>query len=119
MALHSVNDFSISVKGRLITDACKYILNGGQGNDRLVGGAGNDTHQAYYIVDIVDGFNDFAGINDFQAGLETLVLHGSIGDYTVHLTGSGTDSQIFYQGDRIAILASVTGLDLSANAEFV
>jgi Ca2+-binding RTX toxin-like protein len=88
------------------------ILIGGLENDRFVLG---DAQQAYYVA---NGTEDFAGILDFQAQVDVIVLHGAAESYT--LLADGQNTSISYNGDRIAILQNTTGLTLnSSNFEFV
>ncbi len=88
------------------------ILIGGLENDRFVLG---DAKQAYYVA---NGTGDFAGILDFQAQVDVIVLHGAAANYS--LQTSGADTSILYNGDRVAILQNTSGLNLnSSNFEFV
>ncbi|MEO0706666.1 MAG: cadherin domain-containing protein [Cyanobacteria bacterium J06649_5] len=111
------------------------VLIGGGGNDRLNGTNGisrgvgevdnlsgsegadafllGDTDGAFYVG---NGFGDFAIINDFSAGEDSIVLAGSAGDYTLV---DGTEGEAFILtnngNDAIARISgqSSANLDLS------
>jgi len=81
-------------------------LEGGAGADQFVLG---DVNGSFYTQ---AGWNDSAYIEDFEVGIDQLVLHGSANDYTTESDGQGS---LLYAGDDyIAYLKGITNLDLSA-----
>ncbi|MFK8186027.1 MAG: NF038122 family metalloprotease [Phormidesmis sp.] len=89
------------------------------GIDYLEGGAGADQfvladiNGSFYIQ---AGWNDSVYIEDFEAGIDQLVLSGSEANYTIQSDGQGT---FLYEGDDyIAYLKGVTNIDLS-EAQYV
>ena len=85
-------------------------LNGGFGNDTFVLG---DNYEAYY-----EG-NGYAIIEDFNQGQDMLAAHGSASDYTFDRTrniigNSSNDTILFYKGDAIAIFED-DSISLNAN----
>ena len=95
--------------------------NPGAGEIDLIKGDGDsdifvlgDESQPYYQV---NGEADYAQINGFEMGSDTIHLHGSMSDY--QLQTAGTQTRILY-GDSLELIARVhntSGLDL-ASAEF-
>ena len=110
---------------RLNGGAGADILNGsdsenaGTGErDILTGGADEDTfilgeaNKSYYTD---KGNRDFARIKDFEAGIDTVQLSGSIDDYEVK------GNQIFFgEKELVAVVENVSSVDLSSDSfEFV
>lgn len=84
--------------------------------DTLVGSIGRDTFvlgDAYDAFYRFQGNSDYAVIEDFISGVDTIQLHGSADNYNLNISGSNTE--IFYGSDLIAILkgAQLTDADLS------
>ena len=85
------------------------ILSGGADEDTFILGEAN---KSYYTD---KGNRDFARIKDFEAGIDTVQLSGSIDDYEVK------GNQIFFgEKDLVAVLENVGSVDLSSDSfEFV
>ena len=81
------------------------ILGGGGGNDTFVLG---DSWGAYYIE---DGNKDYARINDFVNGKDSIELSGSRDDYRTE------DNKLFFNGDElIAVFNNSTTIDLNSDS---
>ena len=121
------------------TDSGNDILTGNSGNDNLFGGDGNDilngtdvvsvgmaeqdsltggggadkfilgdVNNAYYVG---QGTQDFTTVTDFDSNVDSLELHGSIGDY--QQSQQGDDLLLSYQNDLIAVFQNSSTLDLN------
>ena len=84
--------------------------------DTLVGSIGRDTfwlgdqYGAFYSF---QGNSDYAVIEDFISGVDTIQLYGVADNYNLNISGSNTE--IFYGSDLIAVLkgAQLTDADLN------
>ncbi len=89
------------------------ILSGGGGADRFILG---ESGSAYYHQ---GGAADFVTIQDFELGVDTVQVFGSLTDYTQAAQGANT--LLYWQGqDLVAQFNGMTSLDLSsASFQFV
>lgn len=94
------------------------VLSGGAGNDLLIGGQGNDTLTGgvgtdYFVVDRNPGETDV--INDFQVGIDRLVLSGfsSLVHPALKVTKQGLDTRIDLPGGQSVRLLKVDATKFS------
>ena len=81
------------------------ILTGDAGADKFILGTSNEV---YYIR---NGASDFATITDFNPGEDIIRLKGDASDY--NLVPSGSNTEIYYGGENIALLEGHLGLNLT------
>ena len=90
-------------------------LTGNGGTDVFV--LGNETGNFY----AQQGYGDYADITDFTAGEDTILLNGSIGDYTFKAVGNGT--WIFqggeYSAELVADVFNTSVSDVTNGIQFV
>ena len=83
------------------------VLFGGEGADFF--SLGDEMVLYYDDGDLLtDGRNDYALIRDFETGVDRIIIFGSFSDYTLNEVSG--DTEIFTNGDLIAIVRGVTGL---------
>ena len=81
------------------------LLSGGQGNDFLSGGQGKDT----FVIALGEGTDT---ISDFVVGMDSIRLEGvSLG--AIEITQNGRNSFIVFEGETLAQLRGVTGLNVA------
>ncbi|MFK8186026.1 MAG: NF038122 family metalloprotease [Phormidesmis sp.] len=126
----------VQVETQVVPDtvvSANNIIQGSIGNDALVGTSDNDQLLGIGGIDYLEGgagadqfilgdasgsfytqtgWSDSAYIEDFKAGVDQLVLAGSIDNYTTE--SDGKRSLLYAGDDYIAYLKGVTDLDLSA-----
>jgi Ca2+-binding RTX toxin-like protein len=124
----SGNDQLVSADGN------DYLV-GGRGNDTLTGGFGMPEENDYDTVTggtgadlFVLGFDygcayigdDYATITDFSRRQgDKIQVAGNAGDYSLSYSPALSGTEIYYQGDLIAIFQNTTNLSLALDFNFV